>query len=266
MTSRKNKQSRRTLYIILLILSVVAIALTAVGHHIAKSGALSVEVPHTLRQPIPPHQERIVLIHGWGRHNGALAYMGERFERLGYEVHLIDYHSMRSLTEIMREVEAQLSQCCITDNRKTHYVGHSTGGLLIRSYLSTHRPTNLGHTVVFGTPSQGAALADKAREYWFFDIVEDSAASELGTHPNAFWRTLKKPNYPIGVIAGNYPGSVSPPEIIPGPDDGIVAVRETQFDGMTDFVEVHVNHNAMRNDDDTFWHIISFLKNGLFIK
>jgi hypothetical protein len=51
---------------------------------------------------------------------------------------------------------------------------------------------------------------------------------------------------------------------LPGPDDGLVSVRSTKIDGMTDFLLVDTSHSMLRYNETVANEAIHFLKKGRF--
>jgi hypothetical protein len=60
-------------------------------------------------------------------------------------------------------------------------------------------------------------------------------AKALGTDDKSFPKSLKVTYFPVGIIAGEVKIELNDP-VIPGRDDGLVSIKATKIDGMTDFI------------------------------
>jgi pimeloyl-ACP methyl ester carboxylesterase len=208
-------------------------------------------------------KEIIVLLHGLGRSATSMWLLASRLEDAGYFVKRLDYNSIQQSTdEALQDIIVQISQCCQKHHKPVHFVGHSLGGLMVRAYLQDHKVDNLGRVVLLGTPNQGAEAADYFKESWIMRLLGPTAKT-LGTDANSFPKSLIVPYYPVGIIAGQRGRSLND-HVIPGKDDGVVAVEATKIDLMTDFIVIKVGHSMMRYDKEVAEQTIEFIKNGKF--
>lgn len=193
----------------------------------------------------------------------AMWRLASRIEKADYHVERVGYSSLNQTPqEILQEVTSQIQACCATLNRPVHFVGHSLGGLLIRAYLQDNNVKSLGRVVLMGTPNQGTAVVDYYRDRWWMKML-GPMTSALGTDKESFPNTLQDPYYPVGVIAGVTDSPVSE-EVLPGQDDGLVAVESTKLNGMSDFIVVETGHSMMRYNEEVARQAIKFLANGKF--
>lgn len=126
-----------------------------------------------------------------------------RIEKAGYYVERVGCSSSLKQTpqEIQQEVTKQIEACCATSDHQVHFVGHSLGGLMIRTYLQDNKVEKLGRVVLIGTPNQGMPVVDYYRDRWWMKML-GPMANALGTDSESFPNTLIGPYYPVGVIAG----------------------------------------------------------------
>ena len=122
---------------------------------------------------------------------------------------------------------------------------------------------NLGRVVLLGTPSQGSELVDIYGDSWLIKILGPTARV-LGTDEDSFPNRNGPPYYPLGIIAGTSSFNPITDDHLPGPDDGLVSVRSTKIDGMTDFLLVDTSHSMLRYNQTVARETIHFLKNGRF--
>lgn len=207
-------------------------------------------------------QEIIVLLHGLGRSNIAMWRLAGRLEDAGYNVHRVGYSSINTTTkEIIGDITQQITDCCASESRTVHFVGHSLGGLLIRSYLQNNRIDQLGQVVLIGTPNHGTDIADYFKGNCLVELLAPTV-SALGTDDKSLPNRLEDPYYPVGVIAGVYDSDNE--DYLPGRDDGLVTVESTKLEGMTDFIVVESGHSLMRYNEEVAKQTISFLNNRVF--
>ena len=214
-------------------------------------------------QPETSTTDMVVLLHGLGRDNTAMWRLAGRLEEGGYEVHRVGYNSIKTTPdEMIKTVTEQIKACCENESRTVHFVGHSLGGLLIRAYLQTHRPANLGNTVLLGTPNNGSAVADRIKDHPLVEYLLPVTA-DLGTDPDSLPNRLPLPDYPVGIIAGVVESELRA-HFLPGPSDGVVPVETTKLEGMTDFIEIESWHSMMRYDSEVAEQTLHFLQHQRF--
>jgi len=153
----------------------------------------------------------------------------------------------------------QLAQCT-----RIHFVTHSLGGILVRSYFSRHRDPRLGRVVMLGPPNQGSEVVDKLGSWWLFQKINGPAGSELGTAKDATPNRLGPVNFELGVIAGDRSINWINSLMIQGRDDGKVSVARTKVDGMKEQLVVHVTHPLLMRNARVIHSTIAFLKSGSF--
>ena len=218
----------------------------------------------------PPNKqdaaEKVILLHGLGRQGSAMFLLQKRIRETGYEAHSIEYESLQEPPEVILEkVGEQIALLCRDDSRPVHFVAHSLGGLIIRAYLDQRPPINLGRVVLLGTPNQGSELVDIYGDIWLFKVLGPTA-HELGTDEDSFPNRIAPPYYPLGIMAGTSGSNPLTDDHLAGPDDGVVSVKSTKIDGMTDFMLVDTSHSMMRYNETVARETIHFLKKGRFSK
>jgi triacylglycerol lipase len=97
---------------------------------------------------------------------------------------------------------------------------------------------------------------------WFFRLLFGPAGAELTTRSRPEFAPV---DYPLEIIAGNR--FIDPVSwlLIPGPNDGKVAVARTRVDGMTDWVILHASHTFLPQNDEAIRQTIFFLRHGAFL-
>lgn len=211
--------------------------------------------------------EKVVLLHGYARSDLSMLLLNSALTEAGYDVYSLEYPSIEEPPEVAAKmIGAEIDSCCRDSESKVHFVAHSLGGLLVRDYLAQHRPKNLGRVVLMGTPNKGSELADGdvgiAAEETLLEWAGPSARA-LHTGPDGYPASLPAPDYPVGVIAGDWAPELSE-KWLPVPNDGVVSVDSARLEGMADFVVVEVAHWKMRSDPVVAELTIDFLRHGEF--
>ncbi|HES59660.1 MAG: hypothetical protein JW956_06145 [Calditrichaceae bacterium] len=210
-------------------------------------------------------EDYVYILHGFAQSKWSMKLLSLRLEKAGFVVERIGYKSLnRSPKDILRDITEQINADLPDTNYTVHFVGQSLGGLMIRAYLDSNRIANLGRVVLIGTPNQGTPVVDKYRDSWWMKILGPMPRA-LGTDANSFPNSIDDPYYPVGIIAGNMKIEINE-EMMPGEDDGIVPLKSTILEAMTDMVIIETNHIFLPKSLPAAKQTIAFLRTGRFIK
>jgi len=215
--------------------------------------------------PVAPSVETVVLLHGLGRSPRSMKALQVALARDGYEVRNLDYPSRRKPIEDLEEVlHEQIGELCADPGVRLHFVTHSMGGLLVRSYLS-HRPCpSLGRTVMLSPPNHGSEIVDALEKIPFFGRHLGPSRGQLGTGATGIAARLGPLNFEAGIIAGRSSKLPFFSWLLPGPDDGVVSVRSARIEGMADFVTVERGHTFIMRSPRVIELTRRFLRDGRF--
>jgi pimeloyl-ACP methyl ester carboxylesterase len=212
-------------------------------------------------------RECVILLHGLCRTSRSMARMETALTKVGYRVVNVDYPSRSAAIERLSEdaIGHAVAECQRHGATTIHFVTHSLGGILVRSYLARHTIPNLGRTVMLAPPSQGSEVVDKLAALWIFKKLNGPAGGELGTSENSTPRKLGPAKFCVGVIAGNRSINWINSFLIPGRDDGKVSVERTKLAGMADFLILPTAHPFIMKNHDAIQQTVAFLKRGKFL-
>ncbi len=186
-----------------------------------------------------------------------MAPLAARLRARGYRCRLFDYPGHARALDAHAERLARFAR----DVGGAHFVGHSLGGLVVLETLERHRDVAAGRVVLLGTSVRGnfsgRRLARHALGRWMLGATEP------------LWREGRSARWtrpePLGVIAGTLPVGLGRLfGALPGPNDGVVRVAETEIEGMRDHIALTVGHSAMLLSARVAGQTLAFLEHARF--
>jgi len=213
------------------------------------------------RQLEPMSGKAVVLVHGIIRSSKSFNGMRRRLQQQGYQVFGFDYPSTRVSIEgaadyLHRTVES------LDGIEEINFVVHSMGGLVVRAYLSRYDDERIGRLAMIGVPNLGARMADRLKDVFLFKTIYGPAGQQLVSDPEGLVSKLAIPDFEFAVIAGGRGNIRGYNPLIPGDDDGTVAVSNTRLPGATDFIVVSGLHSSLMNNAEVVGHVVRFLNTG----
>ncbi len=215
--------------------------------------------------PPPDGAERVILVHGLGRTPASMAILGARLENAGFRVVSFGYPSTSEPMEVLVDrLQAEVARCCGDEAETVHFVTHSMGGVLVRSYLSQRPEAHRGRVVMLSPPSQGSELVDAFADSPLLRSVLGPAGSKLGTDSASITNQLAPVRFSLGIITGDRSLNPLGSWLIPGADDGKVGVDRAKVEGAADFMVVPATHTFIMNRRDVAEQVVHFLRHGRF--
>ena len=213
-------------------------------------------------QKLPPMQGKaVILIHGILRSSKCMYALSKALRAEGYTVVPFDYPSTQvSVPESAEYLHRVISS--LEGIEHIDLVVHSMGGLVVRSYLSTHNDPRLHRLTMLGVPNYGAEMADMLKRNVLFRTIMGPAGQQLISHPEGLIAALPIPQLEFAVIAGARGTADGWNPLIPGDDDGTVTVASTRLAGAADFIAVPALHTFMLANPAVVQASVRFLTTG----
>ena len=211
--------------------------------------------------PLPveePVRAAVILVHGLWLGGWTMQGLRLRLARRGYAAHTFSYPSMaQSLDEHARRLAARIGEL---REPVIHLVGYSLGGLVVLRCLRNHGEQRIGRVVLMGTPVR-ACMAGRRLEHL-------AAGKRLLGASRDVWRSLPevfRPRCELGVIAGSRPWGLGRMLMrLPGTNDGVVRLEETEAAGMRDRIVLPLSHSGMLLSAHAARAVAAFLERGAF--
>lgn len=215
-----------------------------------------------IEQNLPPMKgEAVVLLHGIFRSSKAMLRVQNRLEKDGYLVVPFDYPSTRvdisASAKMLDDVIKSLDGV-----EKISFVTHSMGGLIVRSWLGQGGDARARCLVMMGTPNKGAEVADILKDWHLYRLILGPAGQQLVAHQSGVIAKLPVPKIPFAVIAGGKGTDDGYNPLIPGDDDGLVAVASAHLEGAEDSMTLPVLHSFLPFNADVINAVSLYLKTG----
>lgn len=215
-----------------------------------------------------PSAEPVVLLHGLARSAASMKNLSKELQAAGYSVCNIAYPSRKHSVEVLTRdfVIPEITRCFPDQNEKINFVTHSMGGIIVRQLAATGDFPNMGRVVMISPPNQGSEVVDALDRFWLFRNIGGPAGETLGTGEKSITQKLGPATFELGVITGTR--SVNPflSLLLPGEDDGKVAVSSARLDGMRDFITIPSSHPFIMKNTHTIQQTLHFLEHGNFQK
>jgi triacylglycerol lipase len=221
-------------------------------------------------------KETVVLLHGIGVSGWTMARLGSALTREGFHVVNLSYPSRTVPLETLARdwLPAQLAAHGTgpADTPRLHFVTHSMGGILLRTWLDEQRragtpfPANLSRVVMLAPPNAGSEAADRLGRVWLFRALLGPNLARLGTAPNHLPKSLGP--WPaaaeLGIITGNRSANPLASVWVPKPNDGPVSVANSHLTGELAHLVLPVSHTGILFRAATARAVNTFLRTGRF--
>lgn len=198
----------------------------------------------------------------------SMRVIANALRKAGYSTLSPWYGLRRSMPEIVAFLSPRIAAFRAAHPGPLHIVTHSLGGLVARAYITAQMPDNLGRVVMLAPPNAGSQLADFVTRLGLDGLILGRVGPHLRTDRCDETETeLGGIDFDCGIIAGNVAlDPILAPRLIPGANDGKVAVAATMIDGMRDHIVLPVQHTFMVMDAHVIEQVKAYLATGAFTR
>ena len=201
----------------------------------------------------------VLILHGLGQTRHAMIPLALYLQSRGFDAKTINYPSTLEKIESHADRLAHLIDR-FPKGTKVHLIGHSMGGLVIRSYMARHGAKRVKDVIFLGTPNRGSQRADVWMNNWLYRLIMGPAGQQLGQGPKGIAGQLPiKLEVPFGIVAGGNPRRNGFSKLIKGDNDGTVAVANTLLPGAQDYLLLRVSHAWLADHPAVCLHVSNFL-------
>jgi len=212
-------------------------------------------------------KQKVVLIHGYNKSSKDMGELKKNLENLSYECVSIDLPlTFKSFEENSLIFEDKVKELVsnLNVNETLNFVGHSTGGLILRRFIADGKLSHrVGKCVLIATPNNGSELADivgkKAAIFLKIFKILASLQSEKVKQLNLD----NSYNIEIAAIAGNK-SDLLLSRFISDENDGMVGTKSVWYEGLRDFIILPYGHKTIHYQKETSVLIQSFFEYGRF--
>ncbi|AJY74240.1 alpha/beta fold hydrolase [Paenibacillus beijingensis] len=209
---------------------------------------------------------KVMLLHGFSKNKKDMMELQANLSRHHFACMPIDlpltFKSIEHCAVVLEGIFDGLVPALKT-GEKISLVGHSSGGLVIRKFLSdTKHLDRVNKCILIATPNQGSELADFLAKVSrtgvkIFKTLESIRGKSV-RHLN-----MKETDVKVGVIAGNN-SNLLLGKLLKGDNDGRVTVESVYFDGMYDFIVLPYGHKDIHYRKETADLIRKFIASSKF--
>ena len=199
----------------------------------------------------------VILLHGLWVPAAVMAPLAARLGGAGLRCHLFSYYGRARPLQAHAERLARFAR----DVGPAHFVGHSLGGLVILEALQQHADIRAGRVVLLGTPVRGNFAGRRLGQHGWGRWFLGSTRALWSEGRAARWTRPE----PLGVLAGTLSvglGRLFGP--LPGANDGVVRLDETEVEGMRERVVLRVGHSALLLSARVAAQVVAFLRDARF--
>ncbi len=182
----------------------------------------------------------VIFVHGLWMKGLEMTWLRSRMQDRGYPVSQFQYHTV---SQTLSDKCRRLHQHILREAGPVVLIGHSLGGVLSLHTLRMFPDLPVEKVICLGSPLVDTAAGRSLHSVQPGRLILGPVLPEaIFEKPLLRWDQ----DIPVGVIAGTR--SLGPGQLIaklPKPNDGTVAVLETQLPGISDHLQVNYSHTTM---------------------
>jgi pimeloyl-ACP methyl ester carboxylesterase len=200
----------------------------------------------------------VVLVPGLWNPSGVLWPLAARLRRAGYAPHVFSYRGRASFDANVDRL-ARFTRETLGP-RAAHFIGHSLGGVLVLETLTRHADIPVASALLIGSPVRGSLAGRRFGQARFGRWMMGASAACWEPRVARWTRAA-----PLGVLAGTVAiGLGRMVGGLPGVNDGVVRLEETEVEGMAESKLVPHPHSWMPVSPSVARLSERFLRTGSF--
>ena len=212
-------------------------------------------------------KKKIILVHGYYQNKKDMSALEENLEKLGNEVISVElpltFEDITYAATVFKEMVLKIIHG-LKDGEMINLVGHSTGGIVIRLFLSnTEHIDRIHRCVLIAVPNKGSKLADIASELFPRSVNVFKTLKSLKCENVRGLRLKHIDDIEIGAIAGCRSNLLSD-RLLKNENDGKVEISSAIYKELKDFVILPFSHKEIHKKFETAELVDVFLEQGNF--
>ena len=212
-------------------------------------------------------KKKIILVHGYYKNKRDMSALEKNLKKLGNEVISVElpltFEDITYATSVFEETVAEIIHD-LKEGEKINLVGHSTGGIVIRLFLSnTEHIDKIYRCVLIAVPNKGSKLADIASELFPKSVDVFKTLKSLKRENIRGLQLENVDSVEIGAIAGSKSNILSD-RLLGSENDGWVQINSAICGNLKDFVVLPFNHREIHHKFETAELVDAFLERGSF--
>ena len=213
--------------------------------------------------------EIVILIHGLRGNTDDMQIITDYLKEYNFETVNFVYPSkddkIQNLAEIflkpevLKQIEKQPKQI--------HFVTHSMGGIVLRSYLVNHLTeidSILGKVIMISPPNKGSDVSEFFKKTMLYQKRYGISGQQIGYDINKQVGLSDSVSYNPGIIAGTDTQFPYFSYFIKGDDDGKISTERTKLKGMGDYIEMHFPHDTIMEQKEVAKQVLHYIENSEF--
>ncbi len=212
-------------------------------------------------------KKKIILVHGYYKNKKDMSALEKNLEKLGNEVISVElpltFEDITYATSVFEETVTEII-CNLKEDEKVNLVGHSTGGIVIRLFLSnTEYIDKIYRCVLIAVPNKGSKLADMASRLFPRSVNVFKTLKSLKCENVRKLQLENIDNIEIGAIAGSKSNLLSN-RLLKSENDGRVEINSAICGELKDFIVLPFSHGKIHHRLETAELVDAFLERGSF--
>ena len=203
-----------------------------------------------------------ILCHGFNKSRNDMSFLSAGLSSLGINNFTVNLPlRFRSFADCIDSFHLQV-RGMVKTFKTIDFVGHSMGGLIIRSYINNFGVENASRCVFIATPHYGSGIAKIAGRVPFYRSIVKPIHALQPSGENKYLLVNKA--IEVGLIAGSKNSSMLGKLFLPKESDGRVEVFSASSADAKDMRVLPYGHKEIHHKEETLSLTAKFLESGMF--